>query len=293
MFGRRSPQALRARLATLSFAVAVLAFGWLFALVNQPEASTAGQLTLRVLDVGQGDAVLLTTPHGRTVLVDGGPDDRVLSYLYQLLSRPRTIDVMIATHNHADHITGLRAALADFPTDTVWMSGAIHTTATYEHFLRAVSQHSTARIVHAGDATALDGVTLTVLYPLSDMTGQQPENPHSATIVTRVNYGATSFLLTGDLEAEDEGAVLEHEANLLPSTVLKVTHHGSHNASTDAFLSAVSPQYGLISVGRGNKFGHPHVETLERLAAHHIQILRTDRDGTITCHSNGIIVSCF
>ncbi len=291
MLGPRSPQAQRARLAQLSFAILVLALGWLFSLAQQPEASS-GQLTLRVLDIGQGDALLLTTPHGRAVLIDGGPDNRVLSYLYRFLPTPHVIDLIIATHNHADHITGLTATLRELPTQAVWISGALHTTSTYEQFIRAIDQHSKVRAVHAGESVQIDGVTLRVLYPLEDMTDQQPENTHSSTIVSKVTYGATSFLLTGDLEAEDEQKMLEHERDLLSSTVLKVPHHGSHNASTDDFLSVVSPKVALVSVGQDNKFGHPHADTLERLRQHDIQILRTDQQGTITCRSNGITVDC-
>lgn len=279
-------------LTTLFGSIALFGLGLLLTVLQQPEASGTGQLTVRILDVGQGDAILLTTPHGRAVLIDGGPDDRVVNYLYQFLPAPRRIDLMVASHNHTDHITGLTPVLKEVATEAAWIPGAIHTTSTYEQFIKAVGQHSQTKVVNAGESTTIDGVTFEVLYPLEDMTGQLPENQHSATIVTKVLYGATSFLLTGDLEAEDEQKLLEHEPNVLPSTVLKVTHHGSHNASTNEFLSAVSPQFGLISVGKGNKFGHPHTETLNRLAQHNIQILRTDQQGTITCRSNGIMVDC-
>lgn len=292
MFGRRSPQAKRAQLSQLGFAVALLGLGWLFALVQRPEASS-GQLIMRVLDIGQGDAILLTTPHGHAVLIDGGPDDRVLSYLYQFLSAPHRLDLMIASHNHADHITGLTPTVKEFPTQLVWISGAVHTTAAYEQFIKTVGLRSQGKVIHAGEVAEIDGVTVKVLYPFEDEIGKLPENQHSATIVTKVLYGATSFLLTGDLEGDDELQLLERERELLPSTVLKVTHHGSHNASTEDFLSAISPQFGLISVGKENKFGHPHAETLERLAEHHIKVLRTDQQGSITCRSNGIVVDCF
>lgn len=292
MFGPRNAQAERARLAQLGFAICILALGWLFTLIQRPEASSAGQLTLRVLDVGQGDALLLSTPRGRSVLIDGGPDNQVLRYLYKFLSTGQPLDLVVATHTHADHISGLVPALEEFKANTVWISGAVYTTNTYEQFIRAAGKYSQVKVVHAGETFQLDGVTLTVIYPLTDMTGELPENAHTATIVTRVSYGATSFLLTGDLEDEDEQKIIQQQAMLLPSTVLKVAHHGSENASTDAFLDLVQPRIALISSGRDNTFGHPHTATLERLSERKIQILRTDQSGTITCRSNGIVAHC-
>ena len=118
----------------------------------------------------------------------------------------------------------------------------------------------------------------------------RPNEQHETTIVVKVSYGATSVLLTGDLEAEQETAMLKAEPTLLPATVLKVTHHGSHNASTDEFLTAVHPQFAVISAGKDNKFGHPHQETIDRLAEQFIPVYRSDQQGTITITSDGLTI---
>ncbi|MBI4185524.1 MBL fold metallo-hydrolase [Candidatus Berkelbacteria bacterium] len=280
------------RRAKLFLTGAVLLLGLLFQLLDRPEAVSGG-LSVTVLDVGQGDAILLTTPHQQHVLVDGGPDAAILGQLNHFLSPPNKFDLVVASHNHADHLTGLIEVLKRYPVATVWVSGAIHTSLTFENFIRAAGRAEHRDYVKAGDSITIDDTTFTVLYPLADQSGQEPANQHSATIVLRVQYGATSLLMTGDLEAEDEQIILDRtDQALLRSQVLKVTHHGSGHASSDDFLTAVAPTIGLISVGHDNKFGHPHQATLDRLTAHGIEIYRTDAQGAITCRSNGIVFSC-
>jgi competence protein ComEC len=147
-------------------------------------------------------------------------------------------------------------------------------------------------VVKVGYEQTVDGVQLRVLYPLGNYEGEEPDHQHHATVVVRATYGATSVLLTGDLEGEHEAELLAHDSAVLRSDVLKVTHHGSGSATSDAFLDAVDPDSGLISAGAGNQFGHPHQATLDRLAAHDVKVLRTDRDGTIECRSNGVAIGC-
>ncbi|MBI4032787.1 MBL fold metallo-hydrolase [Candidatus Berkelbacteria bacterium] len=275
---------------SIALAVLILATGLLVQVLRQPVAAT-GLLRVRVLDVGQGDAILIDTPGNQHVLVDGGPDDRVVTLIGRYLVPPQRFRLVVASHNHQDHVGGLPAVLGRFPIEEVWISGSIHTTATYEQFLRAI-QASNARteVVHAGHTLTLDGVELRVLHPFDDATDQRPADQHETTIVIRATYGAVSVLLTGDLDMDHERALIERDRASLGATVLKVTHHGSQYGSTARFLEAVHPEIAIISVGEGNRYDHPAPEALERLEALDIPIYRTDQHGTIAITSDGVSI---
>lgn len=274
----------------LCLAILILAVGLLVQVLRQPVAAT-GLLRLRFLDVGQGDAILIDTPGNQHVLVDGGPNDGVVTLLARYLVPPTRFRLVVASHNHEDHIGGLPAVLGRYPAQEVWISGSIHTTATYERWLRAIqSSGAQVEVVHAGHTLTLDGVELRVLHPFEDVTGQRPEDQHDTTIVLKATYGATSALLTGDLDTYHEREMIERDRASLGATVLKVTHHGSEYGSTQRFLEAVHPELAIISVGADNRYGHPAPETLARLGALRIPLYRTDQQGTLTITSDGVAI---
>lgn len=282
-----------ARWAAVALTIGLLALGFLVELVGQPEAAPANSLRVSVLDVGQGDAILIDVPTGEHILVDGGPGAGVIVPLSRVLAIPHKFALVVASHNHADHIGGLPAVLSEYPVDDVWLSGALHTSDTFLRWLEAVrASGARTRTAYKGVNYDIGAVHVQVLHPLEDMREQRPSHQHDPTLVLKVSYGATSILLTGDLEAEHEAALLDADRAALRSDVLKVTHHGSRYASTNEFLAAVDADIALISVGQGNKFDHPHPETLERLAGSGAEIFRTDQDGTITCTSDGLEFRC-
>lgn len=263
------------------FAVAVLA---LITFGKSQFDATGKHDSLRVwfFDVGQGDAILLDTPEQQQVLVDGGPDNSILGDLSRALPfGDKELDLIIATHNHADHMKGLVEVLRHYEVKKLWISGAIHTTDTYQDFLALVKDKQIpTEVVAVGSTVRFGQLNGIVLFPLTNQTGALPDNQHDADVVTYWTYGQQSLLLTGDAESEHEAAMLERDI-VKPVTILKVGHHGSRTSTSVAFLEAVKPTYAIIQVGRDNRYGHPVAETLERIRQFGATILRTDVVGTI------------
>ena len=244
-----------------------------------------GNLHVAFLDVGQGDAVLITAPHGQQLLVDGGPSE--VTVLRRLAAEmplwDRSLDVVVSTHPDSDHLTGLLAVERRYAVGTVLVSDM-----RGDSSLAQAWQAETAGSVitaRAGMQFRLDdGVSVRVLNP-GEQSAQFPDsNNHSVTLL--VQMGRVRFLLSGDLEAPGESALLAMGQDV-HATVLKSPHHGSKTGSSDAFLDAVQPQLVVISVGKDNRFGHPAPEVLARYAAHGISVLRTDRLGTVELVTDG------
>lgn len=220
-------------------------------------------------------------PDGTTALIDGGYDNGLaLAYLQR--QGIRRIDLLIASHPHADHIGGLVEVLRTLPVGAVWTSGATHTTGIFEQFLDAIDQ---ARVPYheaqTGQTIALGQLAFVVLRSDPDAA-----ELNDASLVLRLQYGAVSFLFTGDAEQLSERALL-HDPGRLRSTVLKVGHHGSATSSSPAFLAAVAPEVAVYSAGRDNSYGHPHAETLRALEAAHARVYGTAVDGTVIVQSDG------
>ena len=218
-------------------------------------AAQQQQLAVHFIDVGQGDSILVQTPGGKVVLIDGGKRSAgqvVVSYLKK--AGITSIDAIVATHAHEDHIGGLIAVLNEFPVGKVYDSGKVHTTKTFEDYLTLIDQKNIEFIeARAGMTIPVEnGIQFTVLHPAANDIGMVLNN---ASVVTRLQYGQVSFLFTGDAEAEAEQRMISR--GLTKTTVLKVGHHGSKTSTTQAFLDALSPSYAVIQVGTGNTYGHP------------------------------------
>lgn len=231
-----------------------------------------------VLDVGQGDAILVRTPAGRTLVVDGGPAPLALA---QALGRrlplwERAVDIVLLSHPHADHLTGLLAVLERYPVRLVIEPGLPVATPEYQRFREIVARQGLRRLVaRAGQVVVLDAATrLEILHPEAGEAG----DPNSRSVVARLQTGPGSVLFTGDLPRSRQPGLAGRPVQ---STVLKVPHQGAADALDPGFLAAVRPRVAVISVGRLNRYGHPALATLTLLDRYGVRVLRTDLDGTI------------
>lgn len=248
--------------------------------------SQAGTLTVTWLDVGQGDAAVIQCG-GQTMLIDGGKPEKS-SYIYAWLQQHGLsyLDVIVATHVDADHIGGLSGALNYASVGTAYCPVTTGTTETFQSFMKYLAQRGKQITVPtAGETFALGGAQVQILGPL-----HSAEDSNDNSIVLKVNFGATSFLFTGDAERTEEQDLLNAGVNL-QSTVLKVGHHGSDTSTSYPFLRAVAPQYAVISVGAGNSYGHPTEAVLSRLRDAGVTTFRTDLQGEITAVSDGQTVN--
>ncbi|HII90846.1 MAG TPA: MBL fold metallo-hydrolase [Methanosarcina sp.] len=253
-------------------------------ITTQNTVTQSGQnLTVHFLDVDQGDSILLEID-GKSMLVDAGESDQgkvVTAYLQdQGIS---TLDYVVATHPHSDHIGGMNEVLNNFQVEHFVDSGYPHTSKTYENMLTTIDQKNIPfQVAQAGQKIDFDpAVDIEVLNPAKTYSEDLNEN----SVVLKVTYGTTSFLLMGDAGLETEERIMKAGYNV-DADILKVGHHASRSGSGISFISAVSPEVSVIEVGAGNDYGHPHAEILERLQKAS-KVYRTDLDGAITVTTDG------
>lgn len=260
---------------------------------GQPAAdrSKEAPLVVKVLDVGQGDAILIRSG-SEVMLIDTGDvpaKEKLVSYLKA--EGVKTIDKVLITHPHADHLGGMSAVLEQFSVKQIYDSGQTATTALYRNYLTQVKKKNIPfKVLASGDRIEMDGgVVLKVLAPektpIVAASGGTDLNNNS--IVTKLVFGSFSMLLTGDAEQPEEAVMLKSNSSELKSQVLKVGHHGSNTSSSPAFLKAVSPEAAVVSVGANNDYHHPHPATLKKYAKAKINLFRTDLNGTVTVTSDG------
>lgn len=249
-----------------------------------PTAAARPSALIEVLDVGQGDAILIRSPEGKTALVDAGPDRAVVDRLRE--RGVRQLDLVVLSHHHADHYGGMDDVIRQFRPRAFLSSSSGHATGRYLALLKLVRTQQIQAVFPTAEARriTLGSVALTVLP-------QPPEDPkeeNNNSVGIRVQHGAVAVLLTGDSEEAERRFWLGRCPDLVRDcAVLKLAHHGSRNGTDARWLAQVRPRLAVASLGTGNEFGHPHAETLALLARAGIPLLRTDRGGTVAISSDG------
>lgn len=239
---------------------------------------------LIALDVGQGDSILIRTAGGRNVLIDGGPDNSVVYRLGRYIPFfDRQIDLVVLTHPEADHVTGLVEVLRRYRVERIWATGVLHTLPAYQAFWEEVRlQGILVESARRGRTVEIQGLFLEVLWPEDKIWGNEfLEGLNKTSVVIKASFGKRKALLSGDLPKEEEALLVERYGGALRSGLLKVGHHGSKTSTSLLFLDAVRPQWGVISVGKDNRFGHPHYRVLRNLARAQVRVVRTDEEGDV------------
>lgn len=255
---------------------------------SNKENTTAGELTIEMLDIGQGDAALIRTKD-QTIMIDTGDVDQRDKLVQLLKGRGiKTIDKLIITHPHADHIGGAYALFKNFTVKNVYDNGDKANTQTYLTYLKWINEKKIAyHQIKAGDELDFGGgVKFKVFSPTENML-KTSDDLNNNSIVGQLQYNKFTMMFTGDVESKAEGNIVKTYGDQIQSLVLKSPHHGSRTSSSDAFLKALKAKDVLISVGKDNDYGHPHKQALDRYKKNNMKVYRTDEMGTITIKSDG------
>ncbi len=248
------------------------------------DAPADALLSVMIIDVGQGDSSLVAFGSGDTMLIDAGEPDNASAVKEELDERGITqIDVLVATHPHADHIGGMAQIIDSYDIGSIYMPDMQSDSKTYRKLRDTIEERGiTLTTAFAGETFDLGGAKCTIVSPDKDA----DKDANNESVMLMVDYLDTEFLFTGDAEKWAESEVLK-AGYFIDADVLKVGHHGSHTSTSEAFLQAVSPVYAVISCGKDNSYGHPHEETIDLLDEYGIDTLRTDVSGDVLFLSDG------
>lgn len=250
-----------------------------------------GLLTFAVLNIGQGDALFIESPTGTQILVDGGPDKALMSEIPHVIPwYDRHIDMIVVTNPDQDHYSGFISLLQQYKVDAVLEAGTLGASPAYKILEKEINDKKIPRIIaERGQMIGIGGgAYLQILFPDRDVLGM---SSNDGSIVMRLVYGDTSVALQGDSTARIEEYLFDrdkpNDERDLKSTILKVGHHGSKTSSTEDYVSAVSPQWAVMSSGQNNTYGHPNQQTLDIFNKFHIPALDTCTMGRIVFKSDG------
>jgi len=254
-----------------------------FGMLNPSSNEVESELKVYFLDVGQADAILIQN-NNENMLIDAGnnEDGKPLVEYFKSLGI-NTFKYIVATHPHEDHIGGLDNIINEFQIKTIYMPDAITTTKTFTEVLDAIENKSlTYNVPKINETFSLGEATFKVIY-----TGTDTSDLNNTSIILKLEFGNTTFLLTGDATSETEKLILKQD---IKADVLKLGHHGSRYSSSNKFLDRVSPKQAIISVGKDNSYEHPHKEVINSLKKRNIEIYRTDELGSILVTSDGYVL---
>ncbi|HUW71851.1 MAG TPA: ComEC/Rec2 family competence protein [Candidatus Humimicrobiaceae bacterium] len=253
------------------------------------ESSQPRFLEVNFFDVGQGDAIFIETPKSHQILIDGGPDSTILEKLAaEMPFWDRTIDLIVLTHPHSDHLKGLIDVLERYRVENILWSGVNYNSQLYQEWQKTIEKEGAEiYIAQAGQRVISSKAILEILYPFESFAGEETENLDNTSVSAKLVFEENSFLFTGDAYQEVELALAKELPERLKSNVLKVGHHGSRTSSAQEFVEQVLPEIAVISVGKDNSYGHPNQEVLDTLEKYDITVLRTDKDGDIKIISDG------
>lgn len=249
-------------------------------------APSGDVLSIRFIDVGQGDSELIQLPDGKNILIDAGEKDGADDLIEKLNDYGvSTIDYLVATHPHSDHIGAMRVVVKEFDIGEIYMPRVSNDTKSYEKLLKAIKEKGlTINTAKAGKIIyQSDKILIEILSPLRDEYDEL--NNYSAVI--KLTYDNSTFLFSGDAEKEVENDMMDEYYEKLDCDVLKVGHHGSKYSSSSEFISAVSPTYAVIECGEDNSYNHPHIDTVKRLESLDIKLYRTDLNGDVSIMTSG------
>ena len=252
------------------------------------------RLTVNFLDVGQGDGSFIQTPFGQNIIIDGGDGQKILPELGRVLPfYDRTIDLMILTHPHEDHIGGLVKILGRYRVQKILATGVVHNTPTYLAWLEAVKRKNIPLVIidRRQEINLGPDLKMEILWPQASLLNQEIDNLNDSSIVLELIYQEQKFLFMGDAENVLTPGLSQGERRLSEADVLKVAHHGSDDATSEEFLQIVKPKTAVISVGKDNAFGHPSLRAIKRLEKLGAKVYRTDNNGWVKIISDGANLS--
>jgi competence protein ComEC len=266
---------------------------WFFVLTKTTAAG--GDLIVSFLDIGQGDAILIKTPNGNRMLIDGGPDKKILEQIgNELPFGEKKIDVVLATHPDSDHIGGLPYIFDQYEIGAYFDSGVQAESPAYLAIKQRIFDEVGEKYFHGnrGMKIILDEKADVVFEIFSPAMVYENADTNTTSIVGKLKYAGQNFLFTGDAPQGVEDYLVDYFGEELNSQVLKVGHHGSKTSTSQKFVKQVLPEFAIISSGVGNTYGHPTVEVLEILQTENVKILRTDQSGTIQCRVKAGKLGC-
>ncbi len=269
------------------------------------------KLEVFFLDVGQGDSIFIQAPQGQNIIIDGGPDRKVVKELSRYLPWwDKTIDLMILTHPHDDHVTGLIEIIKHYNVENIVYTGAAHNSPNFLSWLEIIKKENIpVKIPIAPESIILgNDCKMQFFYPFKNLYNQENENLNNTSIVLKLIYKNTSFLFAGDIEEGVENELIDNycvSKNIsekdfycipqnnqfnLRADVFKANHHGSDTSNSEEFLRAVNPVRAVISAGKENNFNHPSLRVINRFKDFAISFYRTDLKGTIRMESDGELI---